>query len=85
MTVRDAGNTGDVRHRFIKISVPTLGVFSRDLGFFENDLGFVVFHQKLGFFENNWGFFVEKRPNLGFFCEKSQKRFLAKVFFGKNE
>ena len=30
----------------VRSSVPTLEVFSRDLGFFENDLGFGVFWPK---------------------------------------
>jgi len=39
-------------------SVPTVGFFSRDLGFFESVWGFGVFSEKTGFFKKITGFFL---------------------------
>ena len=51
MSCRAIGET------IIGISVPTVGVFSRDLGFFEAVWGLRVFSQKTRVFLSHLGFF----------------------------
>ena len=83
-----SGNAAEIRRvkngvsiYLVTLSVPTLGVFSRDLGFFENDLGFGVFWPKTGVFWRQVGFFSRKRTKSGVFWAKRGINFLGYYLF----